>query len=57
MKWKPKLYIIPQRYQTAFGTRPLSFAVYRGRTFLCYSWSLVGAWKALQLIRRISNDN
>lgn len=52
---KPKLYIIAQRYPTVTGEKPLSFAVYRGRTFLCYSWSLHGAWVALRLIRRINN--
>lgn len=51
---RKRLYIITQRYPCYDGTHPLSFAVYYGRTFLCYSWSLVGAWKALQLIRRVA---
>jgi hypothetical protein len=49
---KQRLYIKPQRYPTHDGKRPLSFAVYRGRTFLAYSWSLAGAWIALQVIKR-----
>lgn len=49
---KPRLYIIAQRYPDYRGNRPLSFAVYRGREFLCYSWSLAGAYIALQVIRR-----
>lgn len=46
-----KFYITPQRYPTHTGERPLSFAIYFGRTFLAYSWSLSGAWVALQVIR------
>lgn len=49
---KQRLYIIPQRFPDCWGNRPRSFAVYRGREFLCYSWSLAGAWVALQVIRR-----
>jgi hypothetical protein len=49
---RQRLYIIPQRYPTHDGQRPLSFAIYRGRTFLAYSWSLSGAWIALQVIRQ-----
>jgi hypothetical protein len=49
---KQRLYIIAQRYPTHTGERPLSFAVYKGRTFLCYSWSLSGAWVALEYLRR-----
>lgn len=47
-----RLYIIPQRFPNWKGERPLSFAVYQGREFLCYSWSLSGAWVALQVIKR-----
>ena len=47
-----RYYIVPQRYPCYDGTRPLSFAIYQGRTFLAYSWSLSGAWIALQVIRR-----
>lgn len=47
-----RLYIRPQRYPCYDGTRPLSFSVYMGRTFLCYSWSLAGAWVALGYLRR-----
>lgn len=43
---------IGQRYPTHTGERPLSFAVYCGREFLCYSWSLSGAWIALQVIKK-----
>jgi hypothetical protein len=49
---RQRLYIIPQRYPCHDGSRPLSFAIYRGSTFLAYSWSLSGAWVALQVIRR-----
>lgn len=49
---RARLYIKPQRYRTHTGERPLSFAIYCGRTLLAYSWSLSGAWVALQVIRR-----
>jgi len=49
---RQRLYIIAQRYPTHDGQRPLSFAIYRGRTFLAYSWSLAGAWVALRWIKR-----
>jgi hypothetical protein len=51
---RKRLYIIPQRYKTHDGKRPLSFAIYQGRTFLAYSWSLAGAWVTLQFIRKSS---
>lgn len=51
MRRRQRLYIITQRYPCANGSRPLSFAVYLGRTFLCYSWSLAGAWVALAYLR------
>lgn len=47
-----RLYITSQHYPTHDGKRPLSWAIYRGRTFLAYSWSLSGAWVALQMIRK-----
>lgn len=47
-----RYYIIPQYFPCYDGSRPLSFAIYRGREFLAYSWSLVGAWIALQIIKR-----
>lgn len=47
-----RIYILAQRYPTHDGRRPMSFAIYQGRTFLAYSWSLSGAWVALQVIRR-----
>lgn len=47
-----RLYIVAQRYPCYDGSRPLSFAIYRGRGFLAYSWSLSGAWIALQYIRQ-----
>ncbi len=46
-----RYYIIPQRFPCSDGSRPLSFAIYYGRTFLAYSWSLAGAWIALQIIK------
>lgn len=46
-----RFYIKTQRYPTHTGARPLSFAIYHGRTFLAYSWSLSGAWVALQIIK------
>lgn len=49
---RQRLYIVTQRYPCHDGSKPLSFAIYRGRTFLAYSWSLTGAWVALQVIRR-----
>jgi hypothetical protein len=49
---RKRFYIVTQRYPTHDGSRPLSFAIYQGRTFLAYSWSLSGAWIALQVIRR-----
>lgn len=49
---RQRLYIVTQRYPCYDGSRPLSFAVYSGRTFLCYSWTLSGAWIALQLIKK-----
>lgn len=50
-----RFYIIPQRYPTHTGERPLSFAIYFGREFLAYSWSLSRAWVALQLIKETYN--
>lgn len=49
---RKRYYIVPQYYPTCTGERPLSFAIYYGRTFLAYSWSLAGAWIALQIIKR-----
>jgi hypothetical protein len=49
---RQRLYIIPQRYPTHTGERPLSFAIYWGREFLAYSWSLSGAYVALQYLRK-----
>ncbi len=49
---KQRFYIIPQRYKDCWGNKPLSFAIYRGRTFLAYSFSLARAYVALQLIKR-----
>ena len=46
-----RYYIIPQYYPDYRGVRRLSFAIYCGRTFLAYSWSLAGAWIALQVIK------
>jgi len=46
-----RLYIVTQRYPDAWGVRRLSFAVYYGREFCCYSWSLTGAWIALNFLR------
>jgi hypothetical protein len=46
-----RMYIKPQRYPCHDGSRPLSFAIYRGRTFLAYSWSLSGAWVALAYLK------
>lgn len=34
------LHIHPQRFRDWLGRRPLTFAVYDNRTFLCYSHSL-----------------
>lgn len=48
---KHRLYIIPQRYPCHDGSTPLSFAIYYGRTFLAYSWSLTGAYVALCYLR------
>lgn len=48
---RPRFYIVPQRYPCFDGSMPLSFAIYRGRTFLAYSWSLSGAWVAMQVIK------
>lgn len=47
-----RLHIKPQRYPCHDGSRPLSFAIYYGRTFLAYSWSLSGAYVALSYLRR-----
>lgn len=47
-----RLYIKAQRYPYYDGSRPLSFAIYHGRTFLAYSWSLAGVWVALEYLRR-----
>lgn len=47
-----RYYIVAQHYPDSQGRRPLSFAVYRSNTFLCYAWSLSRAWQALQLIKR-----
>lgn len=49
---RKRYYIVTQRFPTHDGQRPLSFAIYRGREFLAYSWSLVGAWIALQIIKK-----
>lgn len=49
---RKRYYIVPQYYPTHDGKRPLSFAIYYGRTFLAYSWSLSRAWVALQIIKR-----
>lgn len=49
---RKRYYILPQRYPAHDGSRPLSFALYRGAEFLCYSWSLSRAWVALQLIKQ-----
>lgn len=49
---RKRYYIIPQRYPCYDGSTPLSFAIYCGKTFLAYSWSLAGAWVALQVIKR-----
>lgn len=49
---RKRYYIIPQRFPTHDGSKPLSFAIYRGREFLAYSWSLAGAWIALRIIKR-----
>ena len=49
---RQRLYIITQRYPCHDGSRPLSFAIYQGRTFLAYSFSLARAWQALCLIRK-----
>lgn len=46
-----KFHIKPQRYPCHDGSRPLSWAIYSGRVFLAYNWSLSGAWRALWLIR------
>lgn len=48
---RDRLHIRSQRYPCHDGSRPLSFAIYDGRKFLCYSWSLAGAYVALRLIR------
>ena len=44
--------IKPQRYPCYDGSRPLSYAIYYGRTFLAYSWSFSGAWRAAQVIKK-----
>lgn len=46
-----KLTIRKQRFPSHDGRRPLSYAIYYGRTFLCYAWSFSRAWVALQIIR------
>lgn len=53
---RKRYYILAQRYPAHDGSRPLSFAIYRGREFLAYSWSLAGAWVALQWIKRGSKN-
>lgn len=46
-----RLYIVTQRYPDHLGRKPLSFAVYYGKEFLCYSFTLSGAYIALQYIK------
>lgn len=48
---RKRYYILPQYYPDHRGVKSLSFAIYVGRTFLAYSWSLAGAWIALQIIK------
>jgi len=38
-----RLNIRPQLYPCHDGSCPLSWAVFNGEEFLCYSWSLSGA--------------
>jgi hypothetical protein len=52
---RKRYYIIPQRYPDAWGNRPVSFAVYCGREFLCYAFSLARAWQALEFLRQQRN--
>lgn len=42
-----------QFYPTHTGERPLSWAIYRGRKFLAYSWSLDGALRAVRELARV----
>jgi hypothetical protein len=58
MRRRPRhdwLHIRKQNYPDFYGERPLSYAIYNGFRFLGYSWSLHGAWVALQLIREMRN--
>ena len=50
-----RFYILSQRYPTHCGDRPLSWAIYYGfifKRFCGYSWSYVGAQRAIELIKR-----
>lgn len=49
---RKRYYIIPQWFPCHDGSRPLSWAIYRGREFLAYSWSYVRAVLALRMIKR-----
>lgn len=50
-KRRDRLYVRPQWFPMFDGRKPLSWAIYDGRRFCCYSWSLPGAHVALRLIR------
>ena len=49
---RQRFYIIPQRYPCYDGSTPLTWAVYYGRHFYCYSWSYEGAVRAIELIEK-----
>ena len=49
---RKRFYILVQRYPDHEGNRPRSFAVYLGREFLCYAFSLARAWQALEFLRK-----
>lgn len=47
-----RLHIRPQCYPTCTGECPLSWAIWYGNEFLCYSWSLRGALEVFAMIRK-----
>ena len=55
-----RLVIRPQKYPTHTGARPLSYAIWllrpwKRKIFVGYSWSLAGAYVALQYLRKNLN--
>jgi hypothetical protein len=48
---RKRLHIRAQWYECFDGSKPLTWAVYNGREFLCYSWTLEGAKRAMEYLK------